>query len=188
MKKKQAGSTMSKILSTVCVFTVVFFTALNVSYIADIITGDSKQGVSTLLGLVVFLFGVILVCLSYLRRQSKERKALKEVEEEELILGHAKASQGLITVSAASLECGMPISHAKKCLERLAMTGVCHVDVSEQGQLLYCFPSFQSKPEPIGLIEPPAHKFKDPGEKISLKTEEKELDPVELERDGESRS
>ena len=185
LKSKSANNFANRLLGSLSVFTIVFFTGLIVSYTSEIFTGETPHGVASQLGLIVFLFGIILVCLNYLRGQWKERKAVKEVEAERLILGHAKAGKGIITVSAASLECGLSISNAKKTLERLAMTGVCHVDVSEQGELVYCFPSFESKPEPIGLIEPPAEKFKDAGQKISLKTKEGELDPVELETDGE---
>lgn len=118
---------------------------LIVTYIGEIITGTTRHGVASQLGLITFLFGLIFVGLKLVQRELNERKAVKEIHEEQLILSRAKAKGGSLTMSEAALECRMRLCDTKKAFERLALTGVCRIDVTDAGELYYWFPTFEAK-------------------------------------------
>lgn len=124
-------------------FLILLCGGLIVTYIGEIIQGTTKHGVASQLGLITFLAGLVFVGLKLIQSQLKERRALKEINEEQLLLSRAKNKGGSLTVSEAALECKLGISDTKKAFERLALTGVCRVDVNESGELFYWFPSFE---------------------------------------------
>ncbi len=94
-------------------------------------------------GVDTFLAGLVFVGLKLIQSQLRERNALRQINEEQLILSRAKTKGGSLTVSDAALECKLGISDTKKAFERLALTGVCRVDVNDAGELFYWFPTFE---------------------------------------------
>jgi hypothetical protein len=118
-----------------------------VTYIAEIIAGETKHGISSQLGLITFLAGLVVVGWKLVESRLKESRAWKELGEEQLILSRAKSNGGSLTVTQTALECGVSILDAKKAFERLSMSGVCQVDVTDDGELCYNFPSLRLKLE-----------------------------------------
>jgi hypothetical protein len=116
-----------------------------VTYVAELITGTTQHGVSSQLGLITFLSGFVVWGWYLVKGGLAENKALKELREEQLILTRAKAHSGSLTVSETALESHISIADAKKAFERLSMTGVCQVDVTDDGELCYRFPSLRPK-------------------------------------------
>ncbi len=124
-------------------FLIILCGGLIVTYIGEIIQGTTKHGVASQLGLITFLAGLVFVGLKLIQSQLRERNALRQINEEQLILSRAKTKGGSLTVSDAALECKLGISDTKKAFERLALTGVCRVDVNDAGELFYWFPTFE---------------------------------------------
>ncbi len=124
---------------------MLFNGGLIVTYISELITGTTQHGVSSQLGLITFLSGFVVWGWFLFKGGLEERKALKELKEEQLILTRAKANHGSLTVSETALESQISIGDAKKAFERLSMTGVCQVDVTDDGELCYRFPSLRPK-------------------------------------------
>ncbi len=169
---------VSKTFNAFLVFVIIFCAGLVVSDIGEILAGEElKHGMSTQLGMLVFFSGIAIACSLYLRRQWGERGALVQLQEEQLILNHAKAKGGIISVTEASLECGLRIFDTKKSLERLSLTSVCHIDVGEQGELIYRFPAFEPQKKAEKLSPELLLELAQSDEiKISLKNLERELE------------
>lgn len=142
MEKTRMGP---KALLVVGVALIIFSGALIVTYIGELITGTTLHGVANQLGVITFFAGLVFVGYKMTEVQLNENKALKELKEEQIILTAAKTKGGSITVSEAALEGRINISNTKRAFERLALTGICQVDVSDEGELLYRFPSFERK-------------------------------------------
>lgn len=124
---------------------MLFNGGLIVTYISELIAGETKHGVSSQLGLITFLSGFVVWGWFLVQGRLRENKAIKELTEEQLILTRAKAHSGSLTVSETALESQLSIADAKKAFERLSMTGVCQVDVTDDGELCYRFPSLRPK-------------------------------------------
>lgn len=128
------------------VFLVLMAGGLIVTFTGELMVGDTRgHSVGSQLGLIVFLCGIFFVGCKMIMSKLNERKAIKELKEEQLLLNRAKAEKGVLTVSEAALECQMSILDTKKAFERLALTSVCRIDVTEEGELCYRFPSFESE-------------------------------------------
>lgn len=125
---------------------------LIVSYVSELITNTTKHGVSTQLGLITFLCGVVYVGMKLMGVKLREMTAMREIKEEQLILSKAKAAGGSLTMSQAALECKLRIADTKKTFERLALTGICRIDVTESGELFYRFPTFETPETAPGLL------------------------------------
>lgn len=161
---KPAGSGRGNFLVVLGGFLIVFCGGLIVTYVSEIITGTTKHGVSSQLGLITFLAGLVFVGWKLIQGRLAERKAVKELKEEQLILTRAKAKDGSLTVSETALECRISIADTKKAFERLAITGVCRIDVTDEGELCYRFPSLRlslKKEESylMGMDFDPAQQF-----------------------------
>ena len=190
MKKKGGVSNIlaavyEKFVLLMAIFSACFF----VAFIIDAFTGDMRHGPGTQAACIIMFGGLFAACSFYLRSRWKDKGAVAELQQEQLILNLAKSNRGEVTVAEVSVDCGMSISVAKKAFERLAMTGVCQVDVSDQGELVYRFPSFEpdraadsfrsnqaadSGHSQVLLDNPDA--VNDEDVKISLKRLEKELE------------
>ena len=190
MKKKGGVSNIlaavyEKFVLLMAIFSACFF----VAFIIDAFTGDMRHGPGTQAACIIMFGGIFAACAFYLRSRWKDKGAVAELQQEQLILNLAKSNRGEVTVAEVSVDCGMSISVAKKAFERLAMTGVCQVDVSDQGELVYRFPSFEpdraadsfrsnqaadSGHSQVLLDNPDA--VNDEDVKISLKRLEKELE------------
>lgn len=127
------------------IFMMLFNGALIVTYISELITGTTKHGVSSQLGLITFLSGFVVWGWFLVQGRLRENKAIRELNEEQIILTRAKAHRGSITVSQTALEAQLSIADAKKAFERLSLTGVCQVDVTDDGELCYRFPSLRAR-------------------------------------------
>jgi len=127
------------------IFLMVTCVGLIVTYIGELISGTTKHGVASQLGLITFLAGLVFVGARLMQGRLKERRALQQIKEEQSILSRAKLNGGSLTISEAALECGIGISDAKNAFERLSKTGACQVDVTPQGELYYRFPTFNTK-------------------------------------------
>ncbi len=139
---------------------------LIVTYIGEIIAGTTRHGVPSQLGLIVFLSGLVFLGFRMVSGQLKERRAVKELQEEQAILNRAKTKSGVLTVSEAALDCRLSILDAKQAFERLSRLSVCQVDVTELGELCYRFPSFENPSAPSETLMP------------GFKLEVKEKDPA----------
>ena len=189
--KKKGG--VSNILAAVyekfVLLMAIFSSCFFVAFIIDAFTGDMRHGPGTQAACIIMFGGIFAACAFYLRSRWKDKGAVAELQQEQLILNLAKSNRGEVTVAEVSVDCGMSISVAKKAFERLAMTGVCQVDVSDQGELVYRFPSFEpdrtadsfrssqaadSGHSKVLLDNPDASNDEDV--KISLKRLEKELE------------
>ncbi|MEZ4544884.1 MAG: hypothetical protein R3C24_13445 [Cyanobacteriota/Melainabacteria group bacterium] len=190
LKKKGGVSNIlaavyEKFVLLMAIFSACFF----VAFIIDAVTGDMRHGPGTQAACIIMFGGIFAACAFYLRSRWKDKGAVAELQQEQLILNLAKSNRGEVTVAEVSVDCGMSISVAKKAFERLAMTGVCQVDVSDQGELVYRFPSFEpdrtadsfrssqaadSGHTKVLLDNPDA--VNDEDVKISLKRLEKELE------------
>lgn len=126
-------------------FLILLSGGLIVTYVGEIITGTTRHGVASQLGLIAFLCGLVFVGMKLINAQLIERQAVKEIQEEQAILSQAKLKGGTLTISSAALDCKMRISDTKKVFERLAQTGICRVDVNDAGELYYWFPTFEPK-------------------------------------------
>ena len=143
---------------------MLFCSGLIVTYTAEIIVGETKHGVSSQLGLIVFLAGLVFVGWKLVQGRLVENKAVRELQEEQLILSKAKTRGQALTVSETALECQLSISETKKAFERLALTGVCQIDVTDEGELCYNFPSLRPKNQPeedhiLGINFEPARQL-----------------------------
>ena len=125
------------------VFLVLMSGGLIVTYIGEIVSGTTRHGVASQLGLIVFLCGIVFAGGKMIQGRLTEHNAVKQLKEEQLILNRAKSSGGALTVSQTALDCKLRIADAKKAFERLALSGVCRVDVTDRGELCYRFPSFE---------------------------------------------
>ncbi|MDZ4833229.1 MAG: hypothetical protein SGJ27_05445 [Candidatus Melainabacteria bacterium] len=129
------------------IFMMLFCGGLIVTYVAEIIVGQTKHGVSSQLGLITFLAGFVVWGWKLVQGRLTENKAIKELNEEQLILTRAKANGGMLTVSQTALQSQLSIADAKKAFERLSLSGICQIDVTEEGELCYRFPSLRPKAE-----------------------------------------
>ncbi|MBX3074804.1 hypothetical protein KF728_01680 [Candidatus Obscuribacterales bacterium] len=144
-RKAPSGSLVSSRSFWLGVSLIIFCGGLDVTYIAEIITGETRHGVSSQLGLITFMAGLVFVGWKLVEAKLREGKAWKELREEQLILSRAKTNGGTLTVSETALESGISILDAKKAFERLSLSGVCQVDVTDEGELCYNFPSLRLK-------------------------------------------
>lgn len=178
-----------KFVLLMAIFSACFFGA----FLIDAFTGDMRHGPGTQAACIIMFGGIFAACVFYLRSRWRDKGAVAELQQEQLILNLAKSNQGEVTVAEVSVDCGLSISVTKKAFERLAMTGVCQVDVSDQGELVYRFPSFEPEPEsdmagssskgkPASNLGQSTMLFDNPDAdeaedvKISLKRLEKELE------------
>lgn len=142
LKGPSAGQNMSFGFG---VFMLIFCCGLNVTYIAEIIAGETKHGVASQLGLIFFLSGLAYVGWRMIQGRLKETRALKELKEEQLIMNRARTYSGVLFIGETALDCQLSISDTKKAFERLSLLGICRVDVTEEGELCYNFPSLKTK-------------------------------------------
>ncbi|MCA9802899.1 MAG: hypothetical protein KC777_13085 [Cyanobacteria bacterium HKST-UBA02] len=172
---KTIGAFFTKILWMIGLFFVITAGGLMVAAIGELIAGEVRHGIGTQLGLITFMAGFVFVGIKLIMVQLTERKAVNELKEEQLLLNRSRACGGAITVSAAALDCNLRISDTKKAFERLAMTGVCQVDVSEQGELYYRFPTFEGKKlEPqLGML--PDEIIDEKSETIDISSKKKQV-------------
>ncbi len=140
-KPLASGAFLQNVKLVTGVFLMLFCSALIVTYISEIITGTTLYGVASALGLIVFLAGLGWIGWMMVKSRLTEKNALRELREEQLILTRARANAGSLTVGQTALECQFKIADTKRAFERLSLLGVCQVDVTEQGELCYRFPS-----------------------------------------------
>jgi len=97
---------------------------------------------------LLFFVGITVGGAVVVRAQLKNRRALKELNQEQCVLGYAKAEKGRgLTVSEISLTCSLNIGDTAAVINRLLMRGVCQVDVSDEGELIYAFSCFSKQIE-----------------------------------------
>ncbi|MCB9469023.1 MAG: hypothetical protein H6677_12185 [Candidatus Obscuribacterales bacterium] len=188
-KKSGFASAAALVYEKFVLLMAILSSCLFVSFVVDAFTGHLRRGPGTQAACIILCGGVFAACAFYLRSRWKDKGAVAELQQEQLILNLAKSNRGEVTVAEVSVDCGLSISVTKKAFERLAMTGVCQVDVSDQGELVYRFPSFEpdraadsfrsnqaadSGHSQVLLDNPDA--VNDEDVKISLKRLEKELE------------
>lgn len=190
-KKDGVGNLLSAVYEKFVLLMAIFSSCFFFAFIIDAFTGDMRHGPGTQAACIIMFGGIFAACAFYLRSRWRDKGAMAELQQEQLILNLAKSNRGEVTVAEVSVDCGISISVAKKAFERLAMTGVCQVDVSDQGELVYRFPSFEpehdmaadssngkqapnSGQSALLLDNPDAAEDEDV--KISLKRLEKELE------------
>lgn len=115
---------------------LVFCIGLIVTYITELATGTSDHPRSDP-GLCVFLSGIGIICSWWLRRRWRERESVSQLYQEQSILRCLKANQSGLTIAQAAIDCKLRIADTRKALDKLTTTGVCQVDVSEEGELIY---------------------------------------------------
>ncbi len=122
------------------VLVLVLCVGLIATAAGDIATGHVRN-VAGMVGAITWLIGLSLAILLYLKTRLKERATVRHIREEQFILRCAKARAGLLTLADASYECQMTIADTKRALDRLVKLGVCQVDVSDDGDMIYKFSS-----------------------------------------------
>lgn len=161
----------NNILFGFMMFITIFSTGLIVTYVGELVTGTTRHGVSSQLGLIVFLALIVYAGVQMLRSRLAERTAVKGLKDEQAILNLAKARNGMITVSETALECQMQISESKKAFERLSLTSVCRVDVTDDGEICYRFPSFEKRAPETIAAEAAGQVIESPQESACVKLE-----------------
>lgn len=151
------------------VFMLLFFGMMFVMDVVELVTRTNKEPISTGLGLLVFLGGMIFMLARNVFRHVGDQNAVRELKEEQSILNRARQSGAPLTITETALDCQLRIADTKKAFERLALTGVCRIDVTEEGELCYKFPSFSSgarkvkaseyEPETLETIEKELHEL-----------------------------
>jgi hypothetical protein len=134
---------------------ILFSGFLLTTSIVEILAHENKHALSTLVGLAVFFGGLLVICSRNVWIQSNDRKAMRELREEQSILNRARQTKLALTIPETALNCQLRIADTKKAFERLSLTGVCQIDVTEEGELCYRFPSFESDTRSSTLIESP---------------------------------
>lgn len=151
----QQPNLLQKFFFWFSVFLITFCSGLIVTYIAEFIAHENKHPISSQAGLIVFLAGIVFICVRNVRIHLREGKAVKELKEEQSILNRARQRKQPLTITETALDCQLRISDAKKAFERLSLTGVCQIDVTEEGELCYRFPSFESDNRTATMYESP---------------------------------
>lgn len=144
-KSDGSGSFLPGLVFAAGSFLILICSGLIVTYISEIITGTTRHGVASQMGLIVFLIGLVFVGWKMVQSRLHEKKAWKELREEQLILNRARDYAGSLTVSQTALDCQIAIADTKRAFERLSILGVCQVDVTDEGELCYRFPSLLLK-------------------------------------------
>ena len=94
----------------------------------------------------LFFVGLLVGSILVVRNEWTKRKALKEARQEQLVLRLSKNEpNNALTISSISLNCAISLAEALEVANRLTKRGVCTVDVSDSGDMLYCFPSLLKK-------------------------------------------
>lgn len=94
----------------------------------------------------LFFVGLVVGSFLIVRNEWSKRRALREARQEQLVLRHAKTEpNNSTTISSISLNCSMSLAESIEVANRLTKRGVCTVDVSDSGDMLYCFPSLGKK-------------------------------------------
>lgn len=144
-------SVLQQVHLALCWFGVIFAGGLFVTYVSEILTHENRVPISTLVGLLTFLAGIVFVCARKIGSHRHESAAYRELYEEQEILNRARQTRSPLTIVKTALDCKIRISEAKKAFERLALTGVCQIDVTEEGELCYRFPGFESADEGVSV-------------------------------------
>jgi len=130
-----------------------FFVAAAVGELAT--GGDGTTSFGVYLGLIVF-FGLTLAGGAWLAwtrlwrargRDGHRPPRMTDEEHEQRILDLAEREGGRVTVPEVASCCDMTIDDSKAALDRLVLTGVAELHVSEGGVLVYVFPGFLSDDE-----------------------------------------
>lgn len=127
------------------IFSFLLCCGLNVTYFGEIVEGTTRHGVASQLGLMFFLSGFAYVAWRIIQSRMKENRALQELKEEQLIMNRARTYSGVLFISETALDCQLSISGTKKAFERLSLLGICRVDVTDEGELCYRFPSLRTR-------------------------------------------
>ncbi len=90
-------------------------------------------------GALIFFVGVCVLFSLIARHQYRQTAALNELERERAILAFAKQEGRAITIPEVALSCSIRIVDAASVLNRLTARGVCQMDISEEGELIYSF-------------------------------------------------
>ena len=139
------------------IFMILFCGGLIVTYVAEIIAHENKHPISSQIGLMFFLAGIVFVFCRNVRARMNDNQAVKELKEEQSILNRARHSKVPLTITETALDCHLRIAETKKAFERLSRTGVCQIDVTEEGELCYRFPSFESDARKFILADQPEY-------------------------------
>ena len=115
---------------------LVFCVGLIVTYITELATRTSDHPNSDP-GLCVFLLGIAIICGWWLRKRWRERRSVSQLYQEQSILRSLKGNRSGLTIAQAAIDCKLPIAETRIALDKLTTTGVCQVDVSEEGELIY---------------------------------------------------
>jgi hypothetical protein len=124
--------------------------------------GDGKTQPAAYAALIAF-FGGLLVAGAYLTwrmvhqrqespaaaRPAAERAAPQraEADRERRVLRVAQKEHGRVTIPEVATHCDMTIAEAKATLDRLVLSEVAEIRVTERGVLVYVFPGFLSEKE-----------------------------------------
>ena len=110
----------------------------------------SRGGLNDLLPCIALSLLLPAGCLLY----QVQWRQIGDLSREQSILAAAKACNGKLTVADAVLHGSVRITDAQRLLDRLALNGLCEVEATDSGQLVYTFQSFL----PSGQIEAPTNK------------------------------
>jgi hypothetical protein len=97
---------------------------------------------------LVFFAGVTLTGLYIARRNFGriQHNAMSEFEQEQALLGLARANGGRVTVAEVASGCKLTVADSKATLERLTLQGVAEVVVTDDGSVAYDFKGLNKMP------------------------------------------
>lgn len=90
-------------------------------------------------GALMFYLSISIFFGIAAHRKCIQIAAFKEPERERVILAFAKQENRAVTVPDVALNCGMRIVDSALVLNRLTARGVCQMDITEDGQIIYSF-------------------------------------------------
>jgi hypothetical protein len=112
------------------------------------LAGSSTVPFATRVAGFVFFAGLTLTG-AYLARRNLSRiqhAALSEFEQEQALLGLARANGGRVTLAEVASGCKLTVAESKATLERLTVQGVADVVVTDDGSVAYDFKGLNKRP------------------------------------------
>lgn len=95
--------------------------------------------------LPLILFVLALGSAQWAALQVRELRLARSFAYEQNILRYAKEQNGRpLTLPEISLHCSLPVKDAVQTLNKLSGLGACTGNVTEEGEMLFCFSSFRN--------------------------------------------
>jgi len=107
---------------------------------------EGKEDSSMIIGIILFLSGVIGGFWMYRSNSRKWKNKLAE-EREQKLLGMIAAGGGRITPAEVALQTRLSLEKSKAALDELCVKGMGQLNLTEKGNMVYVFEGFLSEEE-----------------------------------------